>query len=354
MKKATIISDSLVKKEFFLEGLQVLQEKKNIDFHFFSWHENLTKSEFQNKILYIEKNGPEFFTPSPELLEVLRETNYLFVHMAPVNKKILSVCENLEFIGVCRGGTENINLEYCDKKDIPVIRMVKNSRATAEFTLGLMLSITRNISTSYNDLQNKNWNKNFFNDGNRKTLNEMKIGIIGLGHVGTEIARMLINMGIEVYGYHNNLTNEKKEEINLPIHYTNLDNIFEDCDIISLHMRLTSNTEGFVNYQLLSKMKDNSYLINTARAGLINENDLIRVLQQKKILGAALDVFWNEPLPTDHPLYTFENVLLTPHIAGDTDVINKAPEMLFREINKFIKGEFTPMLIKKKYMVNSY
>lgn len=354
MKKVTIISDGLVREEYFVNALDVLREHIDFEYQVFHWHEDLDKEAFQEKMLYIENNGPDFYEPEEQLLEALKTTDYLFAHIAPINEAMLSVCENLKLVGICRGGTENVDLEYCYQNEIPVIRTVKNAIATAEFTLGLMLSVTRNIANSYHALTDGKWQKSFFNDGYRKSLSEMKVGVIGLGHIGIEVSRMLLEIGADVYGYHSPLTEEKKQEVNLPITYTDLESLFETCDIITVHLRLDSKTENMIDYSLLSKMKKDAYLINTARAKLVNEQDLIKAIEAKEILGAALDVFWEEPLDPSHPLLKHENVLVTPHIAGDTDVIDRAPTLLFREVSKFLNGQPTQMLIKDKYMKNSF
>src|SRR5699024_7611320 len=171
----TIISDGLVKKEHFIKALEKEFDINTYKINYFQWHEELNKAEFQNKIDYVEKNGPDFYDPPEDLLASIRESSYLFAHIAPINKKMLSVAKKLEIIGVCRGGTENIDLEYCKHKKIPVIRAVKNTMATAEFTVGLMLSITRNIANGYIKIKEGTWEKEYFNDGRRKSLQE-KIG----------------------------------------------------------------------------------------------------------------------------------------------------------------------------------
>lgn len=349
MKKVTVIYDGLVKKDYFEEGLKLLEKQMSIEVEYFSWFSDLNKDEFQEKIHFIEKNGPDFYEPSLEMLNALRDTDYLFAHIAPINKKMLEVCQNLELISVCRGGTENIDLKYCYNNGIPVLRYVKNARATAEFTLGLMLSVTRNLHNSHAEIQKNKWTKNFFNDGNRSSLNELKVGIVGLGHIGTELARILIGMDVDVMAYHVNLTEERKKEINLPLKYVELDALLEKSDLISLHLRLDSSTKNLISRESFKKMKKNSYLINTSRADIINESDLLQALDEQEILGAALDVFWDEPL-RNHKLLHYENVLLTPHIAGDTDVISRAPKLMLKEVIRYLNTGNSSMKIKDKYM----
>lgn len=352
MKKITIISDGLVKKEYFEKAISKIDYFGDFSIEYFEWYEELNKADFQHKIDFIEKNGPDDYEPSNELLDSLRESTYLFAHIAPINKKMLSVCEKLKLIGICRGGTENIDLEFCKEKEIPVIRSVKNAIATAEYTVGLMIVLTRNIAMGYSNLRNKVWEKNYFNDTQRRTLQEMTIGIIGLGSIGTEVARILVQIGASVVAYHPNITEEKKKEINLPIKYESLNTVLIESDIISLHLRVSEGTKNIISQAELNKMKRSSYLINTARASLVNESDVIDALQRNQILGAAFDVFWEEPLPENHDFYNMDNVIFTPHIAGDTDVIDRAPMILLNEVMNYLETGHSSMKIKDKYMIN--
>ncbi|XJS10892.1 NAD(P)-dependent oxidoreductase [Aerococcaceae bacterium WGS1372] len=352
MKKITVISDGLVKKEFFEEAIGKIDYFDEFTIEYFDWYGELEKSEFQKKIDYIEKNGPDDFEPNEKLLKSLSESTYLFAHIAPINNKMLSVCKKLEIIGICRGGTENIDLEFCKKNNITVIRAVKNAIATAEFTVGLMIDLTRNIAIGNSKLRENIWLKKYFNDNLRRSLQEMTVGVVGLGSIGTEVARILAHIGATVIAYHPNITEEKKKEINFPIKYECLDDLLKNSDIVTLHLRVSEETKNILSMTEFKKMKKSSYLINTARAALVNESDLINALKSKEILGAALDVFWEEPIHENNELIKLDNVLLTPHIAGDTDVINKAPTILLREVITYLEKGYSPMKIKDKYMVN--
>lgn len=354
MKKITIIYDSLVKKEYFQEVFKDNKLTSKYSVTYYPWQASLSKSEFQEQIDLIEKYGPNQFKPDSELLQILADTDILLLHIAPVNKEMLKACHKLQVIGLCRGGTENIDLETCKKLDIPVIRMVKNAQSTAEFTLGLMLDLSRNISKSSQLLNNGIWQKNFYNNGFRYNLKDMTVGIIGLGNIGQILAKLLLAIGVQVKAYHPHLSQEKKDSINLPLTYSSLDEVLSSSDIISLHLRVTPETQNIINQETLSKMKPNALLINTARAALVNEADLLNCLRQGQIAGAALDVFWDEPITKDHPLIAMDNVVLTSHIAGDTDVIDRAPKMLWDQIAEFLNGGHPTMLIKSKYMKNTW
>ncbi|MCP1224466.1 NAD(P)-dependent oxidoreductase [Sebaldella sp. S0638] len=157
--------------------------------------------------------------------------------------------------------------------------------------------------------------------------------------------------GIKHYPF---LDKEKLEKEGLgDVELVSLEELFKNSDIISLHIRLTDQTKNFVNMGLLSLMKENAYLINTARAGILDEEALIKVLGEKKIAGAALDVFWEEPIPENHPILKLDNVTLTTHIAGDTvDAIPKAPKLLVNEMNEFLNNGKMDMIINQKAAEN--
>ncbi|MCY3025283.1 NAD(P)-dependent oxidoreductase [Aerococcus loyolae] len=352
MDKIIVIGDGLVHTENFVKYVKELWPHKNYQLKKFSWYEDYNKEEFQEKISEIEKNGPEFYDNSEDLLKAIKDCDYLFVHMSPVNEELLSHAENLKLVGVARGGTENINLEYCKGKKIPVIRAVKNAEAVAEFTLGLIIDWTRGISSSMKGIYHGKWKKNFYNDNYRYTLDQYTVGIVGMGNIGIKLAKILLSLGVKILAYHPNLNEAKKKEINLPLNYVSKEELLHNSDIVSLHLRLSPDTEKFINGEAFNLMKDTALLINTARADLIDEGSMKKALEDQLIGGVALDVFWKEPLNSDSYLTKYDNVIVTSHIAGDTDVIDRAPAILLKEVVKWLNNEYTPMLIKDKYMIN--
>jgi len=348
MDKITIIGDGLISSSIFIDAIQKMWPHDDYQISEHSWFGELDKTAFQSKMTMVETEGPDFFEPPSSLLDDLKETNYLFVHIAPVNKKMLDGCQNLKLIGLARGGTENIDLDSCRDKGIPVIRAVKNAEATAEFALGLMLAQIRNIGISMCKLSNGQWEKRYYNDGYRYSLKNLTVGIIGLGNIGTILAEKLLNLGVTVLAFHPG----QKKKVPLPVCYKSKEEIFKLSDIISLHLRLTHETENFVGVDELHLMKKTAVLINTARAGLIDEQAFKKALDDGEIAGAALDVFWEEPLPDNHYLIGRDNVTITPHIAGDTDVIDKGPFILLEAVSKWYKGEKDAVVIPEKYMHN--
>jgi len=152
-----------------------------------------------------------------------------------------------------------------------------------------------------------------------------KVGVVGFGHIGKRVARILTAFGAKVDYY----SRTKKTN--------SLKYIFKHSDIISVHLPLNNTTKNLVNNDLLSLMKPTSFFINTSRAGVVEEKVLFKLLEQKKISGAALDVFWQEPLPPVSPWRKLPNVILTPHIAASTsEALKKGTKTVIDEVIKIL------------------
>ena len=351
--KIVVVGDTLVSSEYMEKQAERLfpgHDKKIVKFN---W-EMKTKEEFQEVILDLEKNGPEARELSKEILSEISDADILLVHFAPVSKKTLEKAGNLKLIGTCRGGVEHIDIEAATQKNIPVLHVIRNAEPVAEFTLGLIYSECRNITRSHVSIKNGGWRKSFPNSRFVTTLSELQVGLLGLGYIGKIVAGKLLGLGIRVKAHDPFIDKETLEKDGLgDIELMSLEDLFKTSDVISLHIRLTDKTKNFVNTELLSLMKESAYLINTARAGILDEKALIKVLEEKKIAGAAIDVFWEEPIPEDHPILKLDNVTLTTHIAGDTvDAIPKAPKLLVNEMNEFLNTGKLDMIINRETAQN--
>lgn len=304
------------------------------------------KEDFQKKILNIEKGGSSVEEPPQELYNEIMDADILLVHFCPLPREIIERGKKLKLIGTCRGGLEHIDVQAATKNNIPVMHVIRNAEPVADFTLGLILSETRNIARSHEAIKKGHWRKEFVNSKHTNLLKNQKVGLVGLGHIGRLIASKLNALGVSVIGYDPYVKQEALKSGNINIEMVLIETLFKESDIVSLHLRLTEETEGMVNKELLSLMKPTSYLINTSRAGVIKEEDLIEALETRAIMGAALDVFWEEPLSEDNPLLSLDNVTLTSHLAGDTvDAIPKSPKLLVEEINSFYEKGTSTMVV---------
>lgn len=283
------------------------------------------RQEFAEMQTAIERGGPDAAPYPPELDGLIAETDVLMLHFCPLPAALLVRTQRLKLVGVCRGGVDNVAVDALTAKKIPLVHIIRNAEAVAEFTLGMILAETRNIARSHHLLMQGVWPDTFPNSDFTATLKNLTVGIAGLGNIGALLAQKLAALGVTVLGYDAYLP--QSALAHLPVEPTDsLEALFARADVISLHLRLTQENAGMIDRALLGRMKPTAYLINAARAGLIEEGALLDALRAHRIAGAALDVFPDEPLPPDSPLRTLDNVMLTPHIAGDTvDAIALSP-----------------------------
>jgi D-3-phosphoglycerate dehydrogenase len=212
-----------------------------------------------------------------------------------------------------------------------------NAQAVAEYTIGLMLAETRNIARSHYSLKQGTWQEQYPNSSFIPELNELKIGIVGYGQNGQLVAKKLKSFETHILICDPFVS----DDVILKDGYepVNLDTLFAEADIISLHVRLTAQTKSMIGAAEFRKMKPSAYLINTARSGLVDTNAMIMALQENTIKGAAIDVFDAEPLPKDSPLIQLDNLTLTNHRAGDTrNSYWNAPNIMRKELLTFIGG----------------
>ncbi len=253
-----------------------------------------------------------------------------------LDKPIIDKAKNLKFIARVGAGMENIDVEYALSNKIACINSPEGNRdAVGEHTLGLLLSLMKNINISNDEIKNNIWNREK-NKGFE--ISDKTIGIIGYGNMGSAFAERLSGFKANVIaydkykkGYGNNLVKE-----------TNLDEIFEHADILSLHVPLTEETKYMVNSSFLHNFKKNIYLINTSRGNVIKTSDLIKGLKSGKLIGAGLDVIEYEEQTFDNIFFNDEfklllenkNVIITPHIAGITyESSIKHAKVIFEKIN---------------------
>lgn len=309
--KCLAIADLFINKSMMEKGLFTLKQK-GIEIDIREWkHDNL--EELQKDNINLEKNGSEAVKLPEYLLDNIEEYDLLITQFAPVGKEVIDRANNLKFIGVLRAGIENVNKKYAEEKGITVFNtMGRSNTSVSEFTVGLILSEIRNIARANENLKKGIWEKNFPNGVLAPEIKNSTVGIIGYGAIGKKVANLLRPFGGKIIFY------DGYFEGNSPDIQVSLDELLKESDIVTMHYRLTPETKNMINKEQFDKMKSNAVVINCARSGLINEKDLIEALKNKKIAGAAVDVFDQEPLPEDHPYLQLNNITITPHIAGST------------------------------------
>jgi len=260
-----------------------------------------------------------------ELQEILPEYDALVLRSKfKITKDLMNVCPRLKCIGRVGAGMENIDVEYAKQKNIICVNAPEGNRdAVGEHALGMLLMLMNNLKKADNEVRKNIWLRA---ENRGHEITGKTVGIIGCGHMGSSFAQKLrgFNCNVLVYDkYRTGLTNEF-------IKQTELQELFEKSDIVSLHVPLTSETEYIINSTFLSQFKKPVYIINTARGKCLNTPDLVEAMKTGKVTGACLDVLEYESLSfeklenneTLQYLFQSDKVVLSPHIAGWTHESN--------------------------------
>jgi len=298
--------------------------------------------------LELEAKGPEAVPYPRELDDAIGSADVMMIHFCPMPRDLIKRAKRLKVLLVSRGGLEHVDVGAATEMGIPVVNVIRNCVPVAEFTLGLMLSVTRNIAQSHKLLTQGVWERHYPNSDHLTCLQNMKVGLAGLGNVGIELALRLKALDVSMLAYDEFLDRERlmKNGLGNIAIVSSLEELFAQSDIVSLHLRLVPDTCGIIDRRLFSLMKPDAYLINTARGGLVNQDDLLKALESGTIAGAALDVYDSEPLSADSGLTRMENVTLTPHIAGTTrEALSHSPFLLARELLKIIDKGITDRIV---------
>jgi D-3-phosphoglycerate dehydrogenase len=252
---------------------------------------------------------------SEELKAIIGEYDALIIRSATkVTAEIIEAADKLKVIGRAGTGVDNVDKVAATKKGIVVMNTPGgNTITTAEHTIAMLFSLARRIPQATASMKAGKWEKKKFMG---VELYNKTLGIIGLGRIGSEVAKRMQCMGMNVLAYDPFLSDEKAEE--LGIIKTDLDRLFTESDFITIHTPLTAETKYLINKDTIAKMKNGVYIINCARGGIVNEKDLYEAIQSGKVAGAALDVFEKEPPEEGYPLIADDRVICTPHLGAST------------------------------------
>jgi len=294
-----------------------------------------------------------------KIIEKCKNTEILIFEYEFIDNDVINKLSKLKFICCCRGGFKTaIDINAANNKGILVSHAPgRNANAVADFNIGLLLNITRHITTSNNYIKNgeiqklKGYVPTFYKDtlwglgANSPfekfkgiSLNNKILGIIGFGNIGQILAKKSQIFGLRIFicDPYCDASLLKKHNVRRVC----LERLLKESDFVSLCCSVTPETKQLINKDKLSIMKKSSFLINTSRGELINENDLIFALKKKKIAGAALDVFIEEPIKQDHPFLKLGNLMLTPHIAGSSEEIKKITTiMVINNLKDYLNGK---------------
>ncbi len=298
-----------------------------------------------------------FIATTEEIMPHLEGVEIFVNGYEALTADMIAKLPDLRFVAAARGNPVNVDLAACAGRGIPVVYTPgRNASGVAEFTLGVMLSLVRNISATHHALKSGRYlappsddplhcqsgdviwdtpGENLHSTYGGPEISGRTLGLVGLGAIGRLVAQKAGALGMQVIA-HDPYCATPPEGVEL----VGFEDLLQKSDVISLHCKATADTMGMMNKSAFEKMKPTAYFINTSRASLVNQSDFLEVMQAGGIAGAAIDVFWQEPLPQNHPLLALDNLLITPHIGGaSTDVTNIQSAMLAEDILYWIEGK---------------
>ena len=270
-----------------------------------------------------------------ELADTINEYNGIIVRSrTKLTKEIIEKADNLQIIARAGVGVDNIDLDAATKKGIMVVNSPESTSVTvAEHTMGLILSMARKISIADKSVKEGKWEKKKFMG---VELRNKTLGVIGMGRIGSQVVNRCKAFGMDAMAYDPYLPEEVAKQMGVEL--TDLDNVLENADFITIHVPLTPETEHSISTEQFEIMKDDAFIVNCARGGIIDEDALYDALANNKISGAALDVFEDEPLENSK-LVELDNIVLTPHIAASTKEAQRdAAIIVADEIIELTKG----------------
>ncbi|MBQ9988221.1 MAG: hydroxyacid dehydrogenase [Clostridia bacterium] len=311
-----------------------------------------------------------------ELIEQCMGHEVVYISSEPVTRKALEAwkASGLKLLGCGRGTPVNVDWRAAHELGIPLVYTPgRNAESVAEYVFGLVLSLLRGITRNYHCIKNGGYLADPVDDviraaeeskqtdvvwrfpdgrtpmrefGGGYDLYDHTISIIGFGAIGSRVARIAHGFGMEVIAYDPYCPAEVMEKAG--VESVSLDAALSRGDIVSIHLPVNDQTRGIVDKTWFDRMKPEALFINSARASVVNQRDMIEALEQKKIAGAAVDVMWVEPCPANHPFFSMENVLVTTHLAGMSHDVEKwQSSMIADELLRYARGE-APQLVWKR------
>jgi len=302
----------------------------------------LVAAPLHEKAVEILKNAGlevvyEEYPDQEKLKELVKDVSAIIVRSKPkVTKEIIDTAPNLKVIARAGVGLDNIDVEYAKSKGIEIVNApAASSRSVAELAIALIFNVARKVAFADRKMREGVWAKKqcmgFELEG--KTL-----GVIGFGRIGYAVAKIAKAIGMKILLYDVIKNEERAREVDGK--FVELEELLKNSDVITIHVPLLENTHHLINEERLKLMKPTAILINTSRGPIVDTNALVKALQEGWIAGAGLDVFEEEPLPKDHPLTKFDNVVLTPHIGASTvEAQERAGIEVAEKVVKILKGE---------------
>ena len=279
-------------------------------------------------------------TQPSQVLERAAGAEVVLTNKTNLRAEQLAALPQLKYIGVMATGYNVVDTEAARQRGILVSNIpAYSTNSVAQLVFAHLLNIAQQVQHHNEAVHNGRWNQSpdfCFWDTPLLELHGLKMGIVGLGHTGLATARIALGFGMEVYAY----TSKSPLQLQAEIHKMELDELFRQCDVISLHCPLTDSTRHLVNAERLATMKPTAILINTARGPLVDEAALAAALNAGTIAAAGVDVLSEEPARADNPLLAAKNCYITPHIAwGSSAARQRLMQILVENVKSYMDGK---------------
>jgi D-3-phosphoglycerate dehydrogenase len=271
----------------------------------------LFQSRPEFKVTVLEKPLKE-----AELIPLVKDVEAMVVRSeTKVTRKVIEAAPKLRVVGRAGVGIDNVDVDAATERGVVVMNTPGgNTVTTAELAFFLLGALARHIAPAGKSMAEGKWDRKLFSG---VELHGKTLGVLGMGRIGGEVAKRALAFGMRVLAYDPFLTEARAKQLGVEL-VPDLDSLYRSADFITVHMPVTEQTRGMLNAEAFARMKPGVRIVNAARGEIIEEKDLLAALESKKIAGAALDVFCEEPLAADHPLRKLPNVLLTPHLGAST------------------------------------
>ena len=283
----------------------------------------------------------EYFGTADDVVDFIGVAEILVTQLAPMSAAMFARLPKLKLIAVSRGGPVNIDMKAARERGVTVVNTPgRNSGAVAEFTLGAILAETRKIRVGHEALRRGEWRGDLYRaDTTGRELNEMTVGVIGYGKIGTKVVRLLRAFGARIL-VHDPYVQLSADDVAAGVKLVSFEQLLGEADVVTIHARVTAETTQMMNAEAFARMKPDALFINTARGPLCDYDALYAALSEGRIAGAMLETFGVEPVPADWPLLQLPNVTLTPHIAGASlRTVTIAAEQAAEEVRRYLAGE---------------
>jgi len=286
--------------------------------------------------------------PQEEKLAIYERADFLMEFSADPTPAEFEALKKVRFIQLLSAGYNNFNMAIANQKKIPVANNHGNCIAVAEFTLLLILALLRKLPVHHNTTKEGRWlEHNLMVEMGE--LAGRTVGIIGMGFVGREVARRVSGFDARiVYSDIRRLSTEQEETLGLT--FVSLENLLQEADIITLNLALTPNSKNLIGRKEFEMMKKTAILINTARAGIVDQDALYKALYSRRIAGAAVDVYPQEPPDPNDKIFLLDNVIFTPHMAGASlDTWGRRIRIGYENFRKIAAGESADFVVNPDF-----